>query len=107
MGVNGFKSEKFTPQSVKSQYRSDGHFFEEATMEFFGDRMSSYRCVRIDGTEYMIRTPDSTVNVFGRKQRAGREFFGCWEIDDTGDELDVDTTDEETKDMVYDMLYGN
>ncbi len=80
-----------TPSEIKSAYyaNSDGnrHFFDRNTMKWFGDRMSSFGTRRINGAIYLYRKPNSIVNVFGKRTRAGREFFNAWYFDQTTGDL--------------------
>ena len=62
-----------TPQEIKSEYYAKGlelgeerHFFDDDTMRWFGDTMSSFSVVELDNQFYMFRKPTATVNVFGK-----------------------------------------
>lgn len=101
-----------TPYQVRDGYRPGRgrHFFDEDTMRFFGDTMDSYGVTSLNGQTFMYRKRDATVNVFGRVQRAGREFFGCWQIlfNETPhpvSSLDLKSCDDDTKERVYNHLY--
>tara|TARA_R110000824_G_scaffold347713_1_gene534455 strand:- start:277 stop:576 length:300 start_codon:yes stop_codon:yes gene_type:complete len=78
---------KPTPADIRHNYLANdcGHFFDRATMKWFGDTMRSYAVIVIDGTVYLYRKPSATVNVFGTRKTAGRQFFNCWEVEDNGD----------------------
>jgi hypothetical protein len=97
------KTKTLSPYDIERLYgeRNHGHFFDSDTMAFFGDRMASFDVLTLDGQLYMYRKPSATVSVFGRRQRAGRDFFGCWLVTD---EYDLDNVDAETKQAVYDAI---
>lgn len=96
-------SRKPTPADVRRDYNNGNHgyFFDPSSMRFFGDKMSSYGTKIIDQQLYLYRKPSAMVNVFGREQQAGWEFFGAWLVADDGD---VDTADDEAKRAVYDAV---
>ena len=97
------KTETLSPYDIERLYneRIGGHFFDSDTMAFFGDRMTSFDVVTVDGQLYMYRKPTATVSVFGYRKITGRKFFGCWLVTD---KYDLDNCDAETKQAVYDAI---
>ena len=72
-----------TPANIKRDYldNDSGPFFDRSTMEFFGDKMSSFGTTCIADEIYLYRKPTASVNVFGKTKTAGREFFNAWHWD--------------------------
>ena len=99
-------SSDYTPEEVRDLYEQaeSGYFFSDDTMRFFGDTMDSYGTICLDGVEYMYRDPSARVNVFGRTQRAGRQFFGAWKIEPVEGGVDMGSVSEETKQAIYDAI---
>lgn len=98
---------KLTPAAIRQAYLRNpdaGHFFDCDTMRFFGDRMSSYSTVEHEGETYMFRKPSAIVNVFGRHQIAGREFFNCWKVVENGGRLTLDSCGEEITSTIYSLI---
>tara|TARA_R110000803_G_scaffold32357_4_gene71383 strand:- start:673 stop:1248 length:576 start_codon:yes stop_codon:yes gene_type:complete len=97
------KTETLSPYDIERLYneRIGGHFFDSDTMAFFGDRMTSFDVVTVDGQLYMYRKPTATVSVFGYRKITGCKFFGCWLVTD---KYDLDNCDAETKQAVYDAI---
>lgn len=100
----------WTPAAVRQAYNLNpdaGHFFDRATMRWFGDTMKSFGCTQVDGVDYMYRRRTAEVNVFGKWQTAGREFFGCYSITEKNGRVDVSSVDDDTREKVYRALYGH
>lgn len=60
------------------------HFFDRATMRFFGDTMRSFGVRRIGETVYMYRKPGARVNCFGTWRTVVSDvanFGGVWRVD--------------------------
>ncbi len=98
-----------TPSEIKSAYcaNSDGnrHFFDRGTMKWFGDRMSSFGTRRIGGAIYLYRKANSRVNVFGKWQTAGRQFFNAWYFDQqTGD---LHNCNAELTETIFKHIYSD
>jgi len=89
------------PSTIRQNYIANncGHFFERETMRFFGDTMRSFGSIIIGGELFLYRKPSAMVNVFGRKQRAGREFFNAWIIDQESGNLS--SANDEQKNAVW------
>jgi len=73
---------KLTPADIKRNYNANncGHFFDRDSMKWFGDTMRSFAVIVIDDVTYLYRKPTATVNVFGTRKTAGRQFFNCYEV---------------------------
>lgn len=98
---------KLTPAAIKQAYNRNpdaGHFFDRRTMQFFGDRMASYSTIEHGGQTYMFRKPSASVNVFGRWHTAGRAYFNCWRVVETGGRMDLQTCDTETTGTIYALI---
>lgn len=97
-----------TPSQIRQAYESHNegsrHFFDRATMRFFGDTMRSYGARRIDGVVYLYRKPEAMVNVFGKHRRTGRQFFNCWRFDTIDGDLHHCREDETAR--VWQALFG-
>lgn len=101
---------KWYPAAVKQYYNANpnaGHFFDRDTMRFFGDTMRSFGCTEIDGQPYMYRKRTATVNVFGRYQQAGRDFFNAWKITEEKGRVDLACCGTEETEAVYQHLYSH
>lgn len=96
--------EQPTPEQIRNAYNAAnaGHFFDADTMRFFGDKMNSFRTIRIGQTDYMYRRTDATVNVFGRRRRVGRDFFNAWVWDAELNSLS--SCNNEQTQVVYDSI---
>ena len=71
---------KWTPADIKANYNPEGHFFDRATMRFFGDKMSSFGVFKWRGKRYLYRKPQAMIDVFGEWKRAGRGSAHVWQV---------------------------
>ena len=92
------------PAEIKRRYNetNEGHFFDPETMKWFGDEMSSFDTIELDGDLYMFRKPSAYVNVFGTRKRAGRDYFNAWEVkvDESG-VLELSTVSKAREIRIY------
>lgn len=111
---------------VKYHLNPDSHFFDRASMKWFGDTMSSFGVRNVTVTSdnrdpkpddvaalakwspfvvrdirVMYRKPSAMVNVFGKRELANRDYFGAWEIVDSGDHVDLRMMEDGEKSCVY------
>lgn len=94
---------KPTPSGIKKSYMANnhGHFFDRSTMRWFGDTMRSFAVIVIGGTVYLYRKPSATVNVFGVRKTAGRQYFNCWQVGEDGALL---TASHDVENLVWDAI---
>ncbi len=92
-----------TPYDVRTVYNDgeSGHFFDEDTMEFFGDTMNSFELITVDNELYMYRKPWAKVNVFGKRKTVNEEYFNAWLVVTENDKLDLDSVSEATRKYLY------
>ena len=81
-----------TVKQVISKYKRNkcGHFFDNETMDWFGDTPSSFVVVSRNGNMYLKRSRSVFVNVFGSRKQVSSDlatFGGVWQIDETTGQL--------------------
>ena len=63
------------------KYYNTGYFFSRSTMNFFGDKMTSFGVRTYNGRRILYRKPTAYVKTpFSGIQKAGKTFFSCWEV---------------------------
>ena len=100
---------KPTPADIRAAVSigDASHFFDRATMKFFGDTMRSFGTIqswsKSDGgtadkpVTFLYRKPSASVNVFGTIKKAGQEHFNIWKFEPaTGDLRNVSSEDTAT-----------
>ena len=97
----------WTPAAIRQAYQrcaDSGHFFDRATMRWFGDTMRSFGTTTIDGSVFLYRKRNASVNVFGTWRPAGREFFNAWIWNPETSELS--SCDLATTELIFAKLYS-
>ena len=97
----------WTPAAIRQAYQrcaDSGHFFDRATMRWFGDTMRSFGSTNFNGAVFMYRKRTASVNAFGTSKAAGREFFNAWAWD--SDSCELSCCDLATTDAVFAKLYS-
>ena len=99
----------WTPAAIRQAYQrcaDSGHFFDRATMRWFGDTMRSFGTTTIDGAVFLYRKRNASVNVFGEWKTAGipGEFFNAWKWNPELCELSC--CDLATTDLIFTKLYN-
>jgi len=88
------------------KHHSTGYFFSRNTMKFFGDKMSSFGVRTYNGKRILYRKPTAYVKTpFSGIQRAGKSFFGCWEVTVKSEsEVNIMPVSEDLKNLFYNSL---
>jgi hypothetical protein len=95
-----------TAAEIRRRYidAESGYFFTPDTMRFFGDSKNSFGTTVFDGDIYLYRKRGALVSIFGRWQKAGREFFGAWKWND--DKSTLTSLSDVEIGSVYNHVYG-
>lgn len=104
MIANNQTLHKMTVSDVKRL--NTGYFFSRQTMRFFGDKMTSFGIRTFSGKRILYRKPTAFVNTpFSGVQRAGKDFFSCWEVVVKSPEtVDIIPTSEDFKSLFFASL---
>ena len=103
---------KLTNESVLKMSVSDikyynrGYFFSRSTMNFFGDKMTSFGVRTYNGRRILYRKPTAYVKTpFSGVQKAGKTFFSCWEVVlKSENEIDLMPISDDFKNLFYSSL---